>query len=95
VVESGQLTGTVMNLLSDDTLLAFVIPVLYNVCVDYREYTHGLKSRGVVLTKDSTGPEAGLRSQFEQQAHRHPVQREVDEMRGFSEPHYPDSGIAC
>ncbi|KAK3942673.1 hypothetical protein QBC46DRAFT_425822 [Diplogelasinospora grovesii] len=35
VVESGQLTGTVMNLLSDDTLLAFVIPVLYNVCVDY------------------------------------------------------------
>jgi hypothetical protein len=36
VVESDRM-GSIVGLLADDSLLAFVIPVLYNICVDYGE----------------------------------------------------------
>ncbi len=35
VVESGLLSNNLRNLFRDGTLLPFVIPVIYNVCVDY------------------------------------------------------------
>lgn len=34
VIDSNHL-GSIISLLSNDSLLAFVIPVLYNICVDY------------------------------------------------------------
>jgi hypothetical protein len=36
---------TIISQLQDDTLLAFVIPVLYNVCVDYGESGYSLITR--------------------------------------------------
>ncbi|KAK3332298.1 hypothetical protein B0T19DRAFT_415253 [Cercophora scortea] len=35
VVQSGQLRNTIINFLDDDSLLPFVIPVIFNICVDY------------------------------------------------------------
>lgn len=34
-VVSGNHIGRIVSLLGDDTTLAFVIPVLYNICVDF------------------------------------------------------------
>lgn len=42
-VVEGNYLARIVFLLGDDSTLAFVIPVLYNICVDYGE------SRGIVL----------------------------------------------
>ncbi len=34
-VVAGSCLPAIVGLLADDALLAFVIPVLYNICVDY------------------------------------------------------------
>lgn len=40
-VVAGNQLGRIVSLLGDDSILAFVIPVLYNICVDYGMFSTG------------------------------------------------------
>lgn len=89
VVESGSL-GSIIGLLADDSVVLFVLPVLYNILVDYGACS--VPAVRDLLTCLRTRPSTGQPASYEQSTRRHDLGPEAVAVRGLSGFDLEDAG---